>query len=186
MSLRRTSKDLKSCPSSSSFSIETKSLLKLYKEFRQKNPPKKYPKKSKKFLRFWKHPIPYIALGGWKPFWACFSFIPLSFCKLKQTKKLNVHCLVSFYKRLRKPEKKNSRKSGPWTLPVKTSHNSAYTYFSSPYFNMQLLYCKTHLCAVVGRDPLFIYLFCILLKRIKYLYTTRSLKKTGFCLILWD
>ena len=25
-----------------------------------------------KFLRFWKYPIPFIALGGQKPFWACF------------------------------------------------------------------------------------------------------------------
>ena len=26
-----------------------------------------------KFLRFWKYPIPYIALGGRKPFWACYQ-----------------------------------------------------------------------------------------------------------------
>ena len=26
-----------------------------------------------KFLRFWKYPIPYIALGGRKPFWACYD-----------------------------------------------------------------------------------------------------------------
>ena len=29
----------------------------------------------KKLLRFWKYPIPYIALRGLKPFWACFSSI---------------------------------------------------------------------------------------------------------------
>ena len=41
--------------------------------------PKFFPKIQKmskqflkKFIRFWKHPIPYIALGGRKPFRACF------------------------------------------------------------------------------------------------------------------
>ena len=42
--------------------------------------PKKnqeFPKHSritKKFPRFWKYPIPYIALGGPKPFRACFVY----------------------------------------------------------------------------------------------------------------
>mgnify|MGYP006903673972 CR=1 FL=1 len=49
-----------------------------------KIPPKKFPPKSqkspqkilkisKKILRFWKYPIPYIALSGRKPFWASIS-----------------------------------------------------------------------------------------------------------------
>ena len=60
------------------------------KIFPPKNPSEKFqkiPKKSKqfpkifqqflkkllkKFLRFWKYPIPYIALGGRKPFRACY------------------------------------------------------------------------------------------------------------------
>ena len=96
MNLRRTSKDLNSCPPPSFF-IETKSWHTIVnKEFlpknssqkksSQKNPPKKFlpenysnknspekfPKKiqkipkqfMKKFLRFWKYPIPYIALRG--------------------------------------------------------------------------------------------------------------------------
>ena len=49
------------------------------KKILQKNTSKKSPKKIqkiskqffKKFLRFWKYPIPYIALGGLKPFRAC-------------------------------------------------------------------------------------------------------------------
>ena len=51
-----------------------------------KNPPKKFQKFPKdpknlkqflkKFLRFWKSPIPYIALGGWKPFRACWITKP--------------------------------------------------------------------------------------------------------------
>ena len=56
------------------------------KNFSQKIPPKKFGQKSsskksswkiskefrKKFLRFWKHPISFIALKGRKPFQACF------------------------------------------------------------------------------------------------------------------
>ena len=34
--------------------------------------PKIYKQFLKKFVRFWKCPIPYIALGGRKPFWASF------------------------------------------------------------------------------------------------------------------
>ena len=51
--------------------------FKIPKEF-QKNSeriPKEFPKNSQKFPkklpRLWKHPIPYIALGGWRPFRAC-------------------------------------------------------------------------------------------------------------------
>ena len=49
------------------------------KKYLQKSPPDKFPRNSKKFkkiskkfLRFWKYPNPYIALGGRKPFRACF------------------------------------------------------------------------------------------------------------------
>ena len=45
----------------------------LPKNFSKKIPPKKSSKMiPQKFLRFWKYPIPYIALGGQKPFRACF------------------------------------------------------------------------------------------------------------------
>ena len=57
----------------------------LPENFSQKNPPKKFLQKIlnkiqkcskqifKQFLRFWKNPIPYIALRGRKPFRICFS-----------------------------------------------------------------------------------------------------------------
>ena len=51
-------------------------LKEFHKEFpknsSQKFLPKKSPKFPKKFLRFWKYPIPYIALRGRKPVRACF------------------------------------------------------------------------------------------------------------------
>ena len=49
---------------------------KIHTKISSQNIPKKIQKISKKFLkkflRFWKYPIPYIALGGRKPFRACF------------------------------------------------------------------------------------------------------------------
>ena len=64
----------------------------LPKNFSKKIPPKKsqnfpkifknFPKISKqflkKFLRFWKYPIPYITLGGRKPFRACLLLFRLT------------------------------------------------------------------------------------------------------------
>mgnify|MGYP006975828853 CR=1 FL=1 len=61
------------------------------KKFSQKNPPKKssqkiplkkfsweipknFLKKPRNFLTIWKYPIPYIALGGRKPFRVCYFF----------------------------------------------------------------------------------------------------------------
>ena len=65
----------------------------LPKRSSQKNPkpPKKIQEKSKKFQNnssnsswFWKYPIPYIALGGRKPFRACFFKFLVYFCHLAQ------------------------------------------------------------------------------------------------------
>ena len=72
MSLRRTSKDLKS-----SYLLPPKKIFPKNpsKKYLQKNSPRKNPpKKIQKILWFWKYPIPYIALGGRKPFRACFSW----------------------------------------------------------------------------------------------------------------
>ena len=58
---------------SSKTNPQKKFLKKFLKKYSQK-----IPKKSKLFLkklpRFWKYPIPYIALRGLKPFWACLAF----------------------------------------------------------------------------------------------------------------
>ena len=60
--------------SNSSQRIPPKKILQ--KKFSQKIPTKNSQKISKhflnKFLRFWKYPIPSIAIGGRKPFRACF------------------------------------------------------------------------------------------------------------------
>ena len=107
-SLHCTSKDLNSCPSylPPSFFIETKSWQKL-KSWKTKNSqriprkispnfskspqispqnsqniPKKFQRNSrinKKFPRFWKYPIPYIAHGVGKPFRACWCEKPTEF-----------------------------------------------------------------------------------------------------------
>ena len=85
------------------------------KKFLQKIPPKNsqkilntIPPKNqkickqffKKFLRFWKYPIPYIGLRSWKPFRALFIFLSNFHLVSEKLKNLCIKELKSYFFRL--------------------------------------------------------------------------------------